>query len=248
MHRAIVTTFIAASLLLFSAGASAQWLQRLKGMLGGESTEASAAGELTDEQVAGGLREALRVGTDRVLGRLGTENGFNLDPQVHIPLPRQLEQIRGVLSRVGMDASLNELELQLNRAAEVAVPKAKTLFFDAISQMTLDDVRQIYQGPDDAATQYFRERMSAPLAAEMLPIVDDSLSQVGAARTYDEVVGRYNALPLVPPVEADLADYVVSRGIDGVFYYLAREEAAIRQDPLARTTDLLRTVFGRSAD
>ncbi len=127
----------------------------------------------------------------------------------------------------------------------MATPKAKALFVDAISDMTLDDVQAIYTGPDDAATQYFRGKMSGPLALEMAPVVDASLGEVGAVQSYDSIMQQYNALPFVPPVEGDLTGYVVDKGMDGIFHYLATEEAAIRTDPVSRTTDLLKQVFGQ---
>lgn len=244
--RILATTLLAASLLAASGTASAGWLDRLKGMLGGDETAETAAegASLSTDQISRGLKEALRVGTENVVAQLGTEGGFNRDPEVHIPLPPELRQVKNVLSRIGMEGTLEELETELNRAAEVATPKAKTLFFDAISQMTLDDVRRIYEGPDDAATRYFRGKMAEPLAAQMRPVVDESLADVGAARTWSSVVSRYNELPMVPPLEADLTSHVVDRGIDGIFFYLAQEERAIREDPLARSTELLKTVFG----
>jgi hypothetical protein len=145
-----------------------------------------------------------------------------------------------------MDSMLDDLELKLNRAAEIATPKAKILFWDAIGQMTLEDVRAIYQGPDDAATRYFEAKMSEPLAAEMQPIVSDSLAEVDAIALYDQAISRYQSLPMVPDAKADLTDYVVAEGMDGIFYYLAREEAAIRSNPAKRTTELLEKVFGAS--
>ena len=134
--------------------------------------------------------------------------------------------------------------LRLNRAAETATPKAKKLFWDAISQMTLDDVNRIYEGPDDAATRYFQGKMSDPLAKEMGPVVNESLSEVGAIKSYDNVMGRYEQIPFVPDVKANISDYVVEKGMDGIFHYLAKEEAAIRNNPVKRTTELLQKVFG----
>jgi len=110
--------------------------------------------------------------------------------------------------------------------------------------MTMDDVRQIYNGPDDAATRYFQEKMSGPLAEEMRPIVNDSLAEVGAVQLYNTALGEYKTLPFVPDVQTDLTGYVVEKGMDGIFHYVAIEEAAIRQNPAARTTELLQKVFG----
>lgn len=231
--------------------AHAGWLDRLKGAFKGddESSETAEGGvaALGTDQIANALREALRVGAGNVVGQLGTEEGFNLDPTVHIPLPDELNQARTVLARVGLEGSLTDLEVQLNRAAEVATSNAGELFVNAISKMTLQDARDILQGPDDAATRYFRNTMGVELSERMTPVVSESLDEVGAARLYEQTVGRYNSLPLVPPIESNLTSHVVNLGIDGIFHYLAEEEAAIRADPAARTTDLLRTVFSAAA-
>ena len=231
-------------LALFAFGScdlSASLLDKLKEQFGtGEKKEQS----LNADEVGSGLKEALRVGTDTVVANLGQPGGFNLDPQIHIPLPGQLEQAKDLLGKVGMDSMLVDLENELNEAAEIATPKAKELFVQAINEMTMDDVMSIYRGPDDAATQYCRSKMAAPLGAAMKPVVDESLADVGAVTTYDSAMESYDALPFVPEVDVDLGDYVVEKGMDGIFFYLAKEEAAIRKDPAKRTTDLLRRVFG----
>lgn len=200
--------------------------------------------ELTVDEIGGGLKEALRVGTENVVRQLGIADGFNSDPVVHIPLPEKLQQVKSVLAKVKMSGLTDDLELKLNRAAEDATPKAKKLFWQAITEMKLEDVKAIYNGPDDAATRYFQDKMSTPLAVEMQPVVEKSLSAVGAVQAYDNVIGKYRSLPFVPDVKADLTGHVVKKGIEGIFYYLAREEAAIRQNPAKQTTDILKRVFG----
>lgn len=237
----IVQLLLTLALIGASGTASAGWLDKLKEKWGDDDEKEQA---LSTEEIGGGLKEALRVGTESVVGNLGTTDGFNLDPEIHIPLPDQLDQVKNVLGKVGMDSMLTDLELRLNRAAEIATPKAKRLFIGAINDMTLDDVMAIYNGPEDSATQYFKSKMSAALAVEMKPVVDESLADAGAAKTYDAVMDRYNAMPLVPEVDADLSGYVVQKGMDGIFYYLAKEEEEIRKDPAKRTTDLLKRVFG----
>ncbi|HEM46176.1 MAG TPA: DUF4197 domain-containing protein, partial [Alphaproteobacteria bacterium] len=109
---------------------------------------------------------------------------------------------------------------------------------------TLQDVRAIWKGPDDAATQYFRGRMTPRLTDRFTPIVLESMSEVGAIQSYDRMMARYRAVPSVPDVKADLTRYTVGKALDGLFHYVAREEAAIRRDPAKRTTELLRRVFG----
>jgi hypothetical protein len=248
-HRTQPSRLLSTLLVLAAIGASgsvsAGWLDKLKDMVSGGDEKQEATEALNTDDIGGGLKEALLIGTENVVSSLGTTDGFNLDPQIHIPLPAQLDQVKNVLGKVGMDSMLTDLETRLNRAAEIATPKAKQLFVNAINEMTLDDVMAIYKGPDDSATRYFRSKMSGPLAIEMKPVVDESLADVGAANSYEAAMDRYNSVPFVPKVDANLSDYVVEKGMDGIFYYLAKEEAAIRQDPAKRTTDLLRRVFGQ---
>jgi hypothetical protein len=218
---------------------------RLGTELLGTTTKGQATSSVADTtQVAAGLKEALRVGSDTVVGQLGKLDGFNADPAIHIPLPKSFKTVQSTLKPLGMSALLDDLELKLNRAAEQATPKAKELFLAAIEQMTLDDVMGIYNGPPDAATRYFQGKMSTLLGESMRPMVDQALAQAGAVQAYDNVMGQYRAVPFVPDVKADLSGYVVEQGMNGIFHYLALEEAAIRQNPAKRTTELLKTVFG----
>ncbi|MEQ8355522.1 MAG: DUF4197 domain-containing protein [Kiloniellaceae bacterium] len=203
-----------------------------------------AAGDLTTAEIGEGLREALRVGTERVVGQLGQTDGFNSDPDIHIPLPKSLQRVQQALGAVGMSGLADDLELRLNRAAEAATPEAKQIFWDAISQMTLEDVEAIYDGPEDAATRYFQDKMSNPLSDAMRPAIDDSLADVGAIASYDRMMGEYRAIPFVPDVKSDLTDYALGEALDGLFTYIAREEAAIRSNPAKRTTEILQRVFG----
>ena len=230
-------------LTLAHGAAGAGWFDKLKEAISGGDGDAPQQQSLSTDEIGSGLKEALRVGTESVVSNLGRTDGFNLDEQIRIPLPGELARVKDVLEKVGMDGMLTDLEVRLNRAAEIATPKAKALFVQAINDMTLDDVMSIYNGPEDSATQYFRSKMSAPLALEMEPVVEASLADAGAVQAYDGVMERYNAIPFTPEVDADLSNYVVAKGMDGIFYYLAKEEAAIRQNPAKRTTELLRRVF-----
>lgn len=199
---------------------------------------------LSGTEIGAGLKEALTVGSERVVDQLGRPDGFNGDAKIHIPLPASLDKVQTALKAAGLSSMLDDLELRLNRAAEAATPKAKKLFVQAIQEMTLDDVQGIYNGPQDAATRYFQKKMSAPLGEEMRPVVQESLSQVGAVQSYDAVMGKYKTLPFVPDAGADLTGYVVDKGLAGIFHYIAVEEAAIRQNPVKRSTELLQRVFG----
>jgi hypothetical protein len=235
--------FLLLSALSAPPAAAIDWLKKGQELLGTAVTAPGTSATDTN-QVAAGLKEALRVGSDTVVSQLGAPDGFNADPAIHIPLPDTLKNVQSALKPLGMAHLLDDLELKLNRAAEQATPKAKSLFLGAIEGMTLDDVMGIYKGPDDAATRYFQKKMSPQLAEKMKPIVDQALAQAGAVQAYDNAMGQYRQLPFVPDVKADLTGYVVDQGMNGIFHYLALEEAAIRQNPAKRTTELLQTVFG----
>lgn len=229
-------------LLTFQACRLGNWVGENKSVL--TSDAATNGPSLSLQDVADALKEALQIGANKVIDQVGQTNGFTKDSAIHIPLPEQLGAVKKALSAVGMTGALDTLEARLNTAAEVAAPKARAVFLEAIADMTFDDVKSIYNGANDAATQYFKNKMTPALIREMAPVVSDSLSEVGAIQIYDQIMGRYGALPLVPDIKADLSDYVVEKGMEGIFYYLAKEEAAIRENPARRTTELLRRVFG----
>lgn len=199
---------------------------------------------LSVAEVAAGLKEALSVGSGRVVSQLGKVGGFMKDPAIKIPLPGALQSVQKALSAVGAGGLANDLQARLNRAAEVASGKAKPLFLDAVQKMTFDDAVQIWKGPQDAATQYFKRQMTPGLTDTFRPEVQDGLAKAGAVKAYDKMMGRYEKLPFVPDAKADLTDYTVEKGLAGLFHYLGKEEASIRQNPGARSTELLRKVFG----
>ncbi len=204
-------------------------------------TKGPGLGEIGDA-----FKEALRIGSENVVRQLGADDGFNADPAIHIPLPDELKTVSGMLSSIGMSQSVDDLELKLNRAAEAASPKDKALFLQSIKEMTFDDVKEIYNGPNDSATRYFQGKMSQSLKNEMQPIVNDSLSSVGAFQSFGNVIGEYKKLPFVPDIKSDLTNHVIQKGMDGIFYYIAKEEASIRTDPVKQTTNLLKKVFGEN--
>ncbi len=235
---------------LNAARAQSNWLKQGEDMLQGLGTGGTEGGVsgtgLTTDEVANGLLEALRLGAERVVGQVGQQDGYNGDPAIHIPLPESLQNVQQALQSVGLSGMADDLELRLNRGAEAAAPEAKAVFFKAIEQMTWEDVQQVYEGPDDAATQYFQRTMTPELTERFTPIVEDALSEVGAIRSYDDMMAQYQSLPFVPDVKSDLSAYTVEQALDGLFYYLAKEEAAIRNNPAKRTTELLQKVFGSS--
>jgi hypothetical protein len=249
---------LAAAVLALSAAtvqAQSNLLDAAKGLLnsGGDTGSVLSptfgggsllGGSLSAGDIAAGLRDALKVGTERVVGQVGRDDGYNADPEIHIPLPDTLASVQNVLRSIGLSGMADDLELRLNRAAEAAAPGAKEVFWTAITQMTLEDAKAIYDGPPDAATRYFQRTMTPPLAERLRPVIDEALSQVGAIASYDAMMSNYKSVPFVPDVKADLIDYTVRKAMEGLFHYLAKEEAAIRDNPAKRTTDILRKVFG----
>lgn len=206
--------------------------------------DVSIPSNLSSSEISKAFKEALNMGTDAVTKQLSAQDGFNGDKRIHIPLPAELETMRTLLDKVGMAQVADDLEVTLNRAAEAAVPKAKDLFVNAISEMSFEDVMSLYNGADDSATTYFQSKMQDSLKVEMQPVIDEALSQVGALQLYDSMVAEYKTMPFVPDVKSDLNNHVLDKGIDGIFYYLAQQEIAIRENPQAQTTALLKKVFG----
>lgn len=242
MRKSILPLLLPA--LLLGACSETEWQQASRQILGQLETGSQQGTPLSLAEIDAGLKEALKVGTNRVVAQLGASNGFNGDPAIHIPLPAKLAGVRATFSRVGLDGLFKDLELRLNRAAEAATPQAGELFRQAILEMSIADVRAIFNGPDDAATRYFEKKMTPGLMTAMRPVVDQSLNEVGAVQVYNQALAQVRALPFAPDIKSDLSGYVVQEGMAGIFHYLAVEEAAIRRDPLKRTTELLQRVFG----
>lgn len=216
--------------------------------LGGTTAPAPSGGGLSQSEIGGGLKEALRLGTERTVSRVGKPGGYMNDPAIRIPLPGSLETVRSALALVGGSGLVDDLQQRMNRAAEQAAPKAAGIFGDAVANMSITDAQQILSGPQDAATQYFKRSTTRPLTRAFTPIVDASLSDVGADKALSAVNQKATAVPGAGAFGASnfgLTDFVVEKALEGIFHYVAQEEAAIRTNPAARTTDLLKTVFGR---
>jgi len=197
---------------------------------------------LTEGDIAAGLKEALAVGTERAVDRVGVTDGFWRNATINIPLPEQLRKVEKTLRTFGQGRALDEFHLSLNRAAEAAAPEAAAIFGTAIRSMTLTDARQILNGPDNAATEYFRGRTLSALSARFKPIVTKATASVGATRKYKDLAARVAKVSSSFQLQ-DLDAYVTDRALVGLFVTLADEELKIRRDPAARTTELLKKVF-----
>lgn len=238
--------FLPAILMLsacVSSGTQTDWMGTASSILNSTMGQ-GATSNLPENQIIAGLKEALNVGTTTVVGQLGRSGGFNLDPKIRIPLPENLARVDTALKTIGMGSLTEDLQNRMNAAAEAATPRAKELFIDSIRQMSFADAKSILSGQQDAATQYLRKTMGAALVENMKPIIGNTLAEAGAVQSYDRVMGQYAKLPFMPDVKANLTDYAANKAMDGIFLYVAQEEAAIRANPAKRTTELLRTVFG----
>ncbi|MDJ0521690.1 MAG: DUF4197 domain-containing protein [Planctomycetota bacterium] len=215
------------------------------GGLGGLLDAAVGAGNSRDSRIVAGLKEALQVGTRNTVSRTSVVDGYLGNAMIRILLPEQVRPAADMMRRVGLGSQLDNLQTQMNRAAEMAAREATPIFLDAIRGMTIRDARGILEGGETAATEFFRRTTSAPLRARYAPIVEAKMAQVGLARTYADLAGRYNAIPAVPKLRFDLNAYVIDKALDGLFTVLGEEERRIRTDPAARVTELLREVFGQ---
>ena len=208
-------------------------------------TPGVTAGSSNLKTDAAGIKEALAIGTERAVKSLGRENGFFGNAAVKILMPSSLQKVAELARMAGYQKQVDEFILSMNRAAEAAVPLAARYFGDAIRDMTLDDVRGILTGGDTAATEFFRRKTGDKLFTAFRPVVSEKVNQVGATRAYKDMMGRYEKMPLMGGQSLDLDDYVTKKSLDGLFLVLGQEEKKIRTNPAARTTDLLKTVFGK---
>ncbi len=199
---------------------------------------------LGDRKIEAGLREALEVGTKNAVKKTGRADGFFRNADIRIPLPKQLRPVEQGLRLVGQERVVDQFVLSMNRAAERAAPQAASIFLDAIRGIQFSDVRRIFSGGDTAATDFLRDRTSQRLATAFDPIVGKAMDEVGVTRQYRQLTGRLENLPLGGVRSFDLNDYVVEQSLNGLFHVLGEEEKAIRRNPVARVTQLLKDVFG----
>ncbi len=203
-----------------------------------------SVGAPSQAEMSLGLKQALEVGTNYSTERLSAKDGFLGNLAVKIFFPEEARKAENALRAVGLNTLCDQVITSLNRAAEDAAIQAKPIFVDAIKQMSFQDVTNILLGQDDAATLYFKRTTSVALAGKFRPVITNSLNKVGATRYWSDVTNSYNRLPLVKPINTDLASYVTDKAIDGLFVEIAQEELKIRQHISARSTSLLQKVFG----
>lgn len=210
------------------------------------SVAAQKKQNVSNNDIAGGLKEALSKGVSLAIKSLGKEDGFFKNVRVKIPLPKSLQKVEKLARVAGQGKAVDEFVLSMNRAAEKAVPVAIDVFVDAIKKMTFDDARQIlFSGKDDSATQFFRKTSEETLRSKFRPIVEKFTGETGVTQKYKAMVGKAGfAAQFLGKDATDLDGYITQKALDGLFLLVADEEKKIRKDPLGRTTDLLRKVFG----
>lgn len=200
---------------------------------------------ITEQEAGMGVKEALAQGVTNAVLNLNKTDGFFGSAVYKMLLPPDAKKVEGTLRNIGMGAQVDKAILAINRGAEDAVGFAKPIFLDAIKEMTLTDALNIIRGPKDAATNYFKIKTKEKLIAAFTPSVKSSLDKVEATKYYGDIINTYNNFPTTfKKVNPDLPSYVVAKAVDALFDQVAQEEANIRANPVARTSDILRKVFG----
>ncbi|WP_192085930.1 DUF4197 domain-containing protein [Algoriphagus sp. Y33] len=201
-------------------------------------------GTPTDSEINSGLKQALEYGASYASDRLSKEDGYLGNLAIKIVFPEEAKKVESTLRSLGLGSLCDQVITSVNRAAEDAAIEAKPIFVAAIKDMSIADVKNILLGSDNAATKYFQNKTTTSLEGKFKPIIESSLTKVGATRYWSDVIGRYNKIPLMTPIEADLSNFVTQKAIDGLFYEIAKEELKIRENAAARSTILLQKVFG----
>lgn len=199
---------------------------------------------LTEKDAADGIKEALVNGTGEGVKQVSVLNGYWGNPEIKIPFPAEAKEMESKLRAIGMGKKVDEFNESMNQAAEKAASEAKPIFLTAIKEMTVRDAVNIVKGTDNAATMYLKNNTSPQLIDKFQPIIKTSLDNVNATRYWSDLITIYNKIPMVKKMNPDLPQYVTQKAIDGLFIMIAKEELKIRKDPVARTSELLKKVFG----
>ncbi len=226
-------------LLTISISSEAQFLKDLK-----KKVQSPSSKGLTEADAAQGIREALIKGTSTGVETVSKLDGYFKNPEIKIPFPPEAKEIESKLRSIGLGKKCDDVVLSVNRAAEDAATEAKPIFIAAIKGMTIRDAINIVRGEQDAATQYLKRTTTEQLTIKFKPIIENSLEKVDATKYWSDVITSYNKIPFVTKMNPDLAAYVTEKAIEGLFVMIAKEELRIRKDPVARTSEILRKVFG----
>jgi polyribonucleotide nucleotidyltransferase len=199
---------------------------------------------LTQQEIVNGLKEALTVGANNATSSVAKVDGFYRNRNIRIPFPEDAQRMKTSLEAVGMKKQVNKFEVTLNRAAEEAAKEAAPILRNAIQSMSITDAVNILKGSDNAATLFLNKTTNAQLRTQFKPIVQRAMQKVEVTKYWRPLITRYNRIPGAQKMNPDLEEYVTLKTIEGVFKLIAEEELKIRRDPAARTSDLLKKVFG----
>ncbi len=237
---------LAAGLTLALPAHAFDWNELLKGVLGTPATQPAATGvdTLSNTDINAALKEALTRGAEAAVAQLGQKDGFFGNAALKIPLPEPLQKAEKAMRMFGMGKQADELVLSMNRAAEAAVPEAKTLLVDAVKEMTLEDAKGILTGGKTSATDFFRKKTESKLTERFQPIVKATTDRVGLAQQYNRYAGMAAQFNVVDKSQANVEDYVTRESLDGLYTLIGEKEAAIRANPMQAGSDLLQKVFG----
>lgn len=225
-------------LVFFMVACTSQQISQTLGTVLGES--------LTTEQVAAGLKEALSKGVTTGAQSASKTDGYFKNPRLKIPMPEEMQNVERTLRQVGLGDEVDKFILTLNRGAENAAKEAAPIFLNAIKSMTIQDAWGILKGNENAATQYLERTTTATLKEKFKPVIQEALQKVNATKYYSDIVTNYNRIPGVNKLNPDLNEYATEKAIEGLFILVADEEANIRKNPAARTSELLRKVFAQA--
>ncbi len=226
--------------MLIPSCSQAQFLKKVSKAL--ESTNSAG---FTEAEAAEAIKQALINGTDKGVSTVSIIDGYFKNPEIKIPFPPEATAIESKLRSVGMGKQVDKAVLSINRAAEDAAKEAKPIFVAAIKGMSIKDAIAIVTGKENAATEYLKKTTTTELKVKFEPVIQNSLNKVNATRYWSDLMNTYNKIPLVQKMNPDLTAYVTDRAIEGLFIMIAKEELRIRKDPVARTTELLKKVFGK---
>jgi hypothetical protein len=211
----------------------------------GLSTPWALAFDLSETDAASGVRVALERGAEAAVSLLGRADGFLGNPQVRIGLPGVLKDAARLLRATGQGRRIDELETAMNRAAEAAVPEARTLLVSTVKRLSVEDAKRLVTGGDNSVTQFFADKTREPLSQKFLPIVTRATQRVSLAAKYNAVVSKASGLGLLRGQDANIESYVTGKALDGLFLMIGEEERKIRQDPVGTGSAILKRVFSR---
>ena len=214
----------------------------LAGVVNGATSRA-----LTTDEIARGLKEALTVGINNSSLKASAFDGYMGNSMIKLLFPPEAQKVEAKLRQLGLGGECDKFITALNRGAEDAAKYAAPIFIDAITKMTVSDALGILKGDKDAATQYLKRSSTTALVAAFSPVIESSLAKTNATKAYTDIANLYNKIPLVQKVNPDLKQYATNKAIDGLFLLIAQEEANIRENPVARVSDLLKRVFGSNS-